>query len=145
MRQSHGALRTILRLIGSSSLFAVIFVLAPSSWISSIHTQIGMGEFPDVPVAWYLARSTSALYALLGGLFWVVSFDLVRHRRVLQYLGAAIIPFGLTLLVVDWQEALPVFWKVWEGPFMIVFGVALFALSRRIPQAGEAAKRGAGG
>ena len=91
-----------------------------------------MGQLPDKPVVGYLARSTSAFYALLGGLFWIVSFDLGRHRLVLRYLGVAITLFGAALLIIDWSEGLPFLWKVWEGPFLMGFGLAIFFLSRMI-------------
>lgn len=91
-----------------------------------------MGELPDSPVVWYLARSTSALYAFLGGLFWTVSFDLERHRTVLVYLGAAVACLGIALLIVDWAEGLPLVWTVWEGPFVTVVGIAIWVLSRRL-------------
>lgn len=91
-----------------------------------------MGQLPDKPVVGYLARSTSALYAILGGLFWTVSFDLERHRLVLCYLGAAITLFGAALLVIDWSEGLPFLWKVWEGPFLMALGLAIFSLNRLI-------------
>ena len=129
---SGQTLKFILRLMGSSSLFALIFVAAPYRWMDSIHSTLGMGLLPDVPVVGYLARSTSAFYALLGGLFWVVSFDLERHRRVLIYLGAAITSFGVVLLVVDWVEGMPSFWTLWEGPFVMVVGLAILLLSRKI-------------
>jgi hypothetical protein len=96
-----------------------------------------MGQLPDTPVVGYLARSTSAFYALLGGLFWVISFDLGRHRRVLIYLGAAVTSFGVVLLAVDWFEGMPSFWTVWEGPFVTAFGLTLLFLSRGVrPQGG---------
>lgn len=129
---SEQVLRFILRLMGSSSLLALIFVAAPYSWMDSIHTTLGMGPLPDAPVVGYLARSTSAFYALLGGLFWVVSFDLERHRRVLIYLGTAIALLGVVLLVVDWTEGMPSLWTLWEGPFVAVFGLVLVLLSRGV-------------
>jgi len=129
---SEQTLKLILRLLGSSSLFALIFVAAPYAWMDSIHSSLGMGRLPDDPVVGYLARSTSAFYALLGGLFWVVSFDLRRHRQVLIYLGAAITVFGAVLLVVDWSEGMPPSWTIWEGPFVIVFGLSVFFLSRGV-------------
>ena len=129
---SEQTLKFILRLMGSSSLFALIFVAAPYRWMDSIHSTLGMGQLPDTPVVGYLARSTSAFYALLGGLFWVISFDLERHRRVLIYLGAAITSFGVVLLVVDWVEGMPSFWTLWEGPFVMVFGLAILLLSRGV-------------
>ncbi len=131
-------LKLILRLIGTSSLFALIFVAAPYSWMNTIHLELGLGILPNDPVVGYLARSTSAFYAILGGLLWVVSFDLPRHRQVLIYLGYALTLFGLILLIVDWWEGLPFFWKIWEGPFVIVFGLAVLFLSRAI----EPVKRG---
>jgi len=129
---SEQTLKLILRLMGSSSLFALIFVVAPYGWMDSIHTTLGLGQLPDTPVVGYLARSTSAFYAMLGGLFWVISFDLERHRRVLIYLGAAIASFGVVLLVVDWAEGMPAFWTLWEGPFVVVFGLAILLLSRGV-------------
>ncbi len=101
-----------------------------------------MGSLPDAAVVWYLARSASALYAFIGGLFWFISFDLRRYQPVVTYLGSAIIPLGLVLLVVDWVEGLPTFWKIWEGPFMTVVGLVVLILGRRIrPSSGPAARR----
>lgn len=129
---SESVLQAILRIMGSSSLLALLFVAAPYDSMDYIHLSLGMGTLPDSPVVGYLARSTSAFYAMLGGLFWVVSFDLRRYRPVLIYLGAAIGLFGVVLLAVDWAEGMPRFWTVWEGPFVACFGLALLLLSRKI-------------
>lgn len=126
----ESALKLILRLIGTSSLFALIFVAAPHRWMDSIHNAMGLGPFPNTPVVNYLARSTSALYAMLGGLFWVVSFDIAGHRRVLNYLGVAMVAFGVALFLIDWVEGLPRFWALWEGPFVTVLGLSIRFLSR---------------
>ncbi len=135
MTNSEHLLKLLLRFLGTTSLFALVFVVAPYSWLDSIHSYLGMGQLPDKPVVGYLARSTSALYAILGGLFWTVSCDLERHRLVLRYLGAAITLFGAALLVIDWWEGLPFLWKVWEGPFLMAFGLAILFLSRTIRSA----------
>ena len=124
-------LTVLLRLLGTSSLSAVLFVAAPHEWMMSIHADLGLGPMPESPVVWYLARSTSAFYAILGGLFWVISFDLQRHRKVLQYLGVVFPFFGATLFAIDLSEGLPAFWTWWEGPFVFAFGVAMFSLNRR--------------
>lgn len=128
----HRLLKVLLRFFGSTSLLAVLFVGVPHSWMDAIHAWLGMGRLPDQPVVGYLARSTSAFYALLGGLLWVISFDLARHRLVLSYLGVAITLFGGALLIVDWWEGLPFLWKLWEGPVVIAFGLALHFLSRAV-------------
>lgn len=133
---SVAVLRGILRFFGTTSLFALIFVAAPRSWMISIHAGLGMGAMPDAPVVWYLARSTSAFYALLGGLFWLLSFDPPRHRSVLLYLGSALAAFGVALATFDWAEGLPLLWRVWEGPFVIALGLTILSLSRGLPAGG---------
>jgi hypothetical protein len=130
---SEQILKLILRFVGTAALFALIFVAAPYAWMDSIHSTLGMGRLPDTPVVGYLARSTSAFYALLGGLFWVISFDLRRHRQVLIYLGAALASFGLVLFVIDWSAGMPFFWTVWEGPYVSAMGATILCLSRRLP------------
>jgi hypothetical protein len=125
-------LRLLLRVIGTAALLAVFAVVMPHAWMDAIHRGLGMGELPDEPIVGYLARSTSAFYALLGGLFWVVSFDLHRHRMVLRYIAAAIVLFGAALFVVDLLEGLPLWWSFCEGPFNAAFGIYILASSRRL-------------
>lgn len=127
----QNALQLLLRVFGSSSLLATIFVAAPHAWMRDIHAALGMGDLPDAPVVWYLARSTSALYALLGGLLWVISGDVARHRAVVVYLGGAFVAFGLALFAIDSLEGLPFFWRVWEGPFVASIGLLILFLARR--------------
>ena len=67
----------------------------------AMHAHLGLGRLPDAPIVGYLARSTSAFYPVEGDLFWVVSFDLVRYRPVVRYLGATTAVFGVALLGVD--------------------------------------------
>ena len=127
-------LKFILRLFGSFSLSALIFVFAPYAWMDQIHAQLGMGALPSQPVVGYLARSTSALYALLGGLLWMLSFDLKRHRAALIHLSYSVIALGAILLFVDWFEGMPLWWKLWEGSFVITLGIVLLFLSRAIEE-----------
>ena len=129
---AEAALKILLRWIGTASIIALVFVAAPHAWMDSIHRDLGMGPLPDAPVVGYLARSTSALYALLGGLFWVLSFDLARHRKVLVYLGRVVPILGVILFAVDRAEGLPLFWQAWEGPALVVIGLVIFFLGRRI-------------
>jgi hypothetical protein len=127
-------LQLFLQIVGTFALFAIPCVLMPYSWMNAIHSALGMGELADQPVVGYLARSTSAFYALLGGLFWVVSLDLRRYRAVIRYLGVAVVLIGCALLVVDLMEGMPWWWSLAEGPFNIVFGVLMLLLSGSIPQ-----------
>ena len=123
-------LQLLLRLLGTTSLFATIFVAAPESWMRDIHAALGLGELPAEPIVGYLARSTSAFYAGLGGLLWTLSFDPERYRSVLTYLGSAITLFGMALFVIDWAEGLPLIWVVWEGTAVTTFGALILWLTR---------------
>jgi hypothetical protein len=125
-------LKLFLRIIGTVALFALIGVVMPYSWMNAIHKWLGMGELPSEPIVGYLARSTSAFYALLGGLFWLVSFDLYRHKLVLCYLGFVVIIFGAVLFIVDLLEGMPLHWSLTEGPFNLIFGIVILILSYRI-------------
>ncbi len=123
----------LLRLFGVSSMFALIFVAAPHSWMRDIHAWAELGVMPDTPVVWYLARSTSAFYAIVGGLFLVVSRDLPRYRPVIVYLGWSVNFLGAVLCIVDVLEGMPTSWTLWEGPFVIAYGVAMLYLVRSVP------------
>ena len=100
--------------------------------MTAIHAALDMGPLPTAPVVGYLARSTSAFYAMIGGLFLIVSFDLVRHRTVLIYVGWTTTVFGAVLLGIDWFEGMPPSWTLSEGPFAILFGLALLWFSTRL-------------
>jgi hypothetical protein len=132
MKKQNHLLRLLLRIIGTAGLLAVVAVVMPYSWMNAIHKWLGMGELPAEPIVGYLARSTSAFYALLGGLFWVVSFDLNRHRLVLCYLGIVVVIFGAVLFVVDLLEGMPLSWSLTEGPFNLAFGVVILLLTYRL-------------
>lgn len=134
--------RLFLRAVGSVSLLAVFAVVMPYAWMNAIHQGLGMGELPGAPIVGYLARSLSGFYALLGGLLWVLSFDVVRYRTVLRYLGVVMVVFGLALLSVDWAEGMPLPWTLGEGPSAVCFGIVILWFSSRMP--GQMDGRGKG-
>ena len=123
----------LLRVTGISMLFALIFVAAPHSWMRDIHQWVELGEMPNTPVVWYLARSTSAFYAIVGGLFLLVSRDLKRHRPILMYLGWSVTFLGAVLLIIDVSEGMPSSWTLSEGPFSVALGLAMLYLTRSVP------------
>ena len=118
-------LRFVLRWTGSVALLALVAVVMPYTWMDAAHRWLGLGRLPAEPIVGYLARSVSAFYALLGGLLWVLSFDLPRHRTALCYLGLAMMGFGASLIGIDWAEGLPLLWRVWEGPWVMLIGAAI--------------------
>ena len=122
----------LLRAVGSVALLAAFFVFVPFAWMAWIHQMLGMGQLPSEPVVGYLARSTSAFYAMLGGLFWVMSYDTRRYCPVLKYLGVFLVLIGLVLLGVDLIEGMPWWWSLSEGPFNLGFGLIILWLCREM-------------
>jgi hypothetical protein len=98
--------------------------------MDATHQWLGLGPLPAEPIVAYLARSTSLFYALLGGLMWLVSFDLERHRTVINFLGYAMLVFGLMLFGIDWQAGLPLWWMLYEGPWDAAVGIAILVFNR---------------
>lgn len=124
-------LKFCMRAVATVTLTAAVFVAIPYSWMDSIHSSLGMGALPDEPIVGYLARSASALYTLLAGLVWVISFDLRRHYRVLLYLTWAMMILGGALLAIDVFEGLPAAWAYCEGPLLIAFALISLHLIRK--------------
>lgn len=114
-----------LRVAGAVSGSAALCAVMPLRAMDAAHRALGMGPLPGGPVVEYLARSTSAFYALLGGLLWVFSLDLPRYRPLVRLTGYASIAMGILLLWTDVKTGLPWFWQVAEGPFNALFGVVL--------------------
>ena len=119
-----------LRLVGTVAGLAAIGAVMPLRWMDTIHRAIGMGALPDGPIVEYLARSTSAFYALMGALLWMLSFDLVRYHLLVRRLGKAIIALGILLLWVDIMAGMPWFWQAMEGPVNVVLGTIILWAAR---------------
>ena len=111
--------------------FAIIF---PDSWMSAGHRLAGLeGEYPQAPITEYLARSLSMLYAGLGFLIVVISFDLVRYRRLVFYLGVGHLVMTAILAFIDFQAGMPLVWALPEIASPAVVGVVILALLARVP------------
>ena len=128
---SDRVLRLLLQFGGTVSLFALVAVFMPYAWMDSIHRATGMGPLPSQPIVGYLARSLSLFYALMGGLLLLCSFDIQRYRSLLRYLSVAFVFFGVVILGIDYFEGMPDYWRRFEGPFVIAYGIAMTVLMLR--------------
>jgi hypothetical protein len=121
----------LLRLSGVVLLLAFGAMLLPADWMAASHRWLGMGEFPDVPLTYYLVRSVSALYGFHGVLVLLVAGDPVRFQRIVRYLGGMDIVFGLMMVSIDLHAGMPAMWTMCEGPPLVGTGViVLYLLSR---------------
>ena len=130
MTRADKGLVLLLRALGVGSLFALVPVFMPFSWMAATHRWLGLGELPAAPVVEYLARSVSAFYAVIGALCLLVAADLGRYRPLVRSLGVTFALLGLVFLRVDLAAGVPWWWSASEGPGGVVFGALLFVLAR---------------
>jgi hypothetical protein len=117
-----------LRLYAGLLLLALPGSVAPTPWLSWAYTALGLGSWPKDPLVGYLARSLSGLYAFVGGIVLIASFDPPRYRPILVYLAASSLVGSIYLTVLDLCVGLPVWWVAGEGPIVMLSGVLLYVL-----------------
>ncbi len=125
-------LRIFLRVSGTISLLAIFAVFMPRSMMDAAARLLGLGSMPATPIFEYLARSESALYAIMGAMLWVLSFDIRRFRPLIVAYACFYLLFGVTMFGIDWRIGLPTWWIAIEGPIVVILGTATLVLLRRI-------------
>lgn len=122
----------LLRLGGVITGMAFFTMFLPEDWMASAHEDLGLGDFPASPLTDYLTRSLSAMYAVHGGLLLVLSADVQRYRPVVVYVGWATVLLGAALTAIDLHAPMPRWWTLSEGPWVVVAGVLIIWLSRKV-------------
>ena len=117
----------------TGSAFFTMFM--PEATMASIHQSLGLGPFPAAPITNYLTRSLSAMYAFHGGLLFVLSTDVRRFRPVIVFVGWATAALGIALTAIDLAAPMPAWWLLGEGPWVILIGLVIARLSRRVESA----------
>ncbi len=119
-----------LRFVAIVTGAAIVPALMPLAWMNVIHQRLGMGDLPSGPIVEYLARSTSAFYALHGILLWIISTDLKRFAPILNYMIWTMAICGVGLGVLDWKAGLPPHWLYAEAPIVLTLAGTMWALRR---------------
>ena len=117
------ALIIILRVSGLTMLLAFIAVFLPYQTMANIHRQIGLGNFPQLPILAYLARSVSLFYGIHGMILLYISFDLDKYLQFLKFFCYIGFMFSTCLFFIDLTAPMPASWTFGEGP--LVFGLNL--------------------
>jgi len=135
----------LLRLFGGVTVLALPTIFLPVSWMTEIHTWLGLGVFPEAGITDYMARSLSLLYGLIGVLILLLASDVDRFRPLIAYTGWGSTAAGFVLLGIGLHADLPVWWTYHEGPSSTAFGLLLLWLLRGVPdRAHGAGQAGAG-
>jgi len=105
----------VLRAVGLLDLLAWIAIIAPATQIAAMHARLGMGPFPEAPIAMYLTRTASLLYGFCGLLLLFLSRDVVRYSPVIRFLAYAGVCASLLLLSIDITTGMPLWWAIFES------------------------------
>lgn len=91
------------RFVGAVCTLGVAGLFMPPDAMAGIHEWSGLGAFPDAPITVYLARSTSALCALYGGLLILTARDVKRYRAVVAYQawGILLVSAGVAAMCLE--------------------------------------------
>jgi len=132
MNRYERTLVILLRFEAILMLAALFPAMMPFAWMQDIHRSLGMGELPDGPIVGYLTRSLSALYAMFGAAELFVSLDVRRFLPVVKFIAVLGILFGLWMTGLDIVVGMPVFWTVFEGPYILLLYCTVRWLAGRV-------------
>jgi len=134
MNASERWLTFMLRFGGVLTGSAIFAVFLPEATMASTHQKLGLGEFPVAPLTHYLTRSLSAMYAFHGVILLALSTDVRRHKSVIVVVAWATAVMGVILTGVDLWAPMPIWWTLAEGPWIVLIGLVLMSLARRVPE-----------
>lgn len=123
-------LQRLLWLVGTVDLIACLVVVLPFDAIDWLHKTAGMGQFPNHPIAGYLARNTSALVAIHGIILLMLAHDVIRYRALIRGIGLVSIIHGAILVGIDFAQEVPFWWTLVEGPTLALIGVLMVYLTQ---------------
>lgn len=121
----------LLRFIGVVVISAMIPVFFPKALMADLHSQLGLGSFPDQPISWYFARSLSLMYFAHGVLVFSLSTNVRRYWPLVKVLVFLNVTLGIVLTGIDIVCQMPWWWTAMEGPSIVVGGIVLLVLIRR--------------
>ena len=125
-------LKLVLQINGWIMATAVFAVFLSHDQMATIHQWLGLGKFPDAKIVDYLARSLSGFYAILGVLYIALARDIHAYASIITLAAWVSICFGIGSIIINLQLGFPAWWTWGEGPFIILYGVAILWLQKKI-------------
>lgn len=115
-------LRQMMFLVALVQGCAVFAVVMPRSWMDASASLMKVDQLGDSPLAGYLARLASALYALHGSTLGIIAWYLPSSLFMVKPIGVATICFGLLMYWIDLAEGMPAYWSAVEGTALVLGG-----------------------
>ena len=127
---SDRAVSLIFRLAGCLNLTALLFAFAPRGVLEWGHRALLTAPFPEEPVAEYLARSASLLYAFHGVLLIYAAGDVRKYAGWLRLYGRLVLLAGPAYLGLGLVAGMPAWWAWGEGATLLLGGALVLLLMR---------------
>ncbi|NNJ25845.1 hypothetical protein [Alienimonas chondri] len=120
----------LLRAAGGLNLTALLFAFGPRSLLEWGHRTLLTEPFPEAPIAEYLARSASLLYAFHGCLLLFATTDVPKFAGWLKLYGGLMLAAGVCFLIVDLMSDMPAWWAWGEAATLLIGGSLVLWLMR---------------
>jgi len=125
--------RALIGVVGVGLMLATVAVFFPVDLMATFHQWLGLGDFPNAPITIYLARSTSLLYAVHGSVMLYVALNFDRCQPLVPLLGWLHVVLGTTMIGVDLNAGMPLYWTAGEGlPIALTGGVMVWLYRRSV-------------
>ena len=131
MPRIESYLKLLLQTFGAVTVIALFPFVMPRSWMAVVHEGLGLGVLPDNPEVEYLARTTSALYGFLGGLYLVLATDVRRYARIITYSAVATLLISGVNSALCLRAGMPTWWMWSDLVVCWLFGFGILFLQRR--------------
>lgn len=129
-------LALLLRIVGGICLLALIPLWMPHRWIETCHQWLGLGIFPDAPIADYLARRESAVSAFYGGLLIALSFNVRRYIPLIRYQAVTVMALSVCGLVFGTWAGMPLWLLAGDAAAFWLYCVPILVLAARVERGG---------
>jgi hypothetical protein len=130
--------RNLQRLLTSGGFIcalALVAVVMPRSWHVQIHAGLGLGDFPEAPIAEYLARGMSAMCGLFGLLQMAFARDVRAYAPLITFQAISLTLISLFATAALWPVEMPRWWLLGDVLSVCGYCLAILALQRagRVP------------
>ena len=123
-----------LRIGGTVCASALIAVVMPRDWHAATHAALGLGEFPEAPIAEYLARGMSGMCGFYGLLLLYLSSHVAAQLRLIAWQAIALTAISLLSTVSLARHGMPGWWLYGDFLSVGIFSAITILLARAARQ-----------
>jgi hypothetical protein len=128
MTTAERLLKLVLIGCGAACMLATAAVFMPRDWMAVAHRWLLLREFPDQPIAEYLARLTSGLYALYGLLVLLMATDVRRYSRLITAQAVATLVLSVASGALGLAGGMPLWWIAGDIATASLYAIAVLVL-----------------